>query len=168
VNVRPRPVPPTSHRKAFLSRALVTGATSLTQADALCRSEGGPSFAAFRSPGDGGSITARFLQNDDGGWFRADGYPFLPLDTDLANGFDPALPLVTYADGGYHHGTISTEVQFVHDLVWTGRFGSGADCSGWTSTSGVGVAGIATSITLAWAFADVDCSTPAHVYCLER
>ena len=140
---------------------------SVEDADAFCQAQA-----------EAASLTGRFMaavvpdaftslddrvdaEGSDGPWYRLDG-TFLMDNAGVLDNAGPAAPIhIT------QFGTVRDGVS-----VWTGHGppgGVSTQCSGWTSTTGTGIAGDSGQAgpTL-WSNAQsLDCATSAAVYCLE-
>ena len=178
----PAPQPPIPARKAFLSRAAVTGDSGVAGFDAVCSSEA----AAAGLPGTylalvatlEASAASRFDLTGPP-WARVDGVVVTAKAADLAT---PSLiaPIDVTADGAY-----STAGQ-----AWTGAFAPGqpgqaggaaaveTTCGDWTGTTAnpMGSLGVpALTQTPGQQFAanffhafESPCSLPAALYCLQQ
>lgn len=160
---RPKVVFVTSNRVSgnFFTSAGMTGAAG---ADTLCNN----AASAAQLPGNFKALISGFTGTPasrlvDASPWVLNGTSTVVFATKSALNGLPAVALNRDENGG--------TVAF-NAAVWTGTSNvnfNGANCSSWSSTSGVAIVGSATS-TIQWLSTGVDagCSTTARIYCFEQ
>lgn len=170
-------LPPSGGKQAFITRELSNGNlgtsplaggnSGLAAADAICRNSAQAanlyepqSYKAYIAAGS--NPAARF--QNDGPWFRLDGVRFADDFAQISSGFVRA-PLNMTETGLYRNSFVN--------YAWTGvdNNGSfGANCSGWTASSGAGWTSLPEANGPHWPRSYLDsvaCSLDKALYCLS-
>ena len=138
----------------------IAGANAICATDASNAGMTG-TFLAWLGDSTGADPDSSFTRASD--YVLRDLTPIGATYADLTDGSHP-VPIDQYPNG---------QTALINRNVWTAvdtsGVASGSSCSDWTSNSGFGSRGLATSTTSTWTDSNqTGCSSPNRLYCVEQ